>query len=422
MARRSGHQCQSRRPDDEVHIALVIAPAIPDTRSDEEGLAESRRLSGRFERAFYPDGGDLPASSGAGTQRAFRVLVFGLFLVYMGIAVGVYLWRGIFFRPDQWAVFLLVGALVLGRVGPFLRDWIPFVLLVFGYEFLRGVAGDLVLHGTSVRSVERVEVPNIHLEGLMRFDLALFAGHEPLRTLQGWFYDSGTVHWYDYFALIVYSLHFVLPCVFGFALWLTQKERFWHFTLAFCFMTYAAFAFFLFYPAAPPWLAQIWGLTHGLHFPQNQVTAAINIRELQGFDAITIWAEASPHPVAAFPSLHAGFPWLVTLFAVRYFRWWGLLFLPYNLALWFAVMYTANHWVVDILAGVAWATISFVVVDIIWHAITVDNFANIPQPLKIALAGSKRFFVDPVVAIAAPFWNAPGRARAWMRHKLRGSS
>jgi len=401
---------------------LVTGPITPASPLSDRDRAEGERLSELFGHAIFANGGIETKQAASETQRTFRILVFGLFFVYMGIAVGIYLWRGVFFRPDQWALLLLVGALVLGRLGPFLRDWIPFVLLIFGYEVLRGIAGDLVVGGTEVREVERVDMPAVRLEGLMAFDLALFAGHEPLGELQDRFYDAGTVHWYDYFALIVYSMHFVLPCIFAFVLWLTHRERFWLFTLTFCFMTYAAFAFFLFYPAAPPWLAQIWGLIDGLHFPQDQVATAIQGSGTGGIDALTIWAEASPHPVAAMPSLHASFPWLVMLFAIRYVRWWGLIFLPYNLALWFAVMYTANHWVVDILAGMAWATVSFAIVDVAWNAITAHGRAPVRGPNQVALGRDERLIVKLVGTLASAICTAPSRARAWMHGKMRGSA
>jgi hypothetical protein len=201
----------------------------------------------------------------------------------------------------------------------------------------------------------------------------LFFGHSPIILLQDWLYTRGDLHWWDFFALIMYSMHFVLPCAFAFVLWLTNKRRFWSFTIAFCFMTYVAFAFFLLYPAAPPWLAQSWGVMSGLGFPQNGVLAAIQPKGLGTIDTFAIWGNASPHPVAAMPSLHAGFPWLVMLFAVRYYGWKGLWFILYNVALWFAVLYTANHWFVDVLAGMAWATVSFFVVTgaLAWLGATV---------------------------------------------------
>jgi hypothetical protein len=389
-------------------------PSVP------AGLPLARRFSERFSGA---DGLSMGGGRSAREQRTFRLLVFGMFVVYIALAIGIYLWRGVFFTPDRWAIFLLVGAVILGRVGPFLRDWIPFVLLVFGYEFLRGIAGNLVVgdiipRGTRIGQMERSDFPSVHLENLVAFDRSLFFGHEPVSTLQRWLYTPGTVHWYDYFAVIVYTMHFILPCLFAFLLWLGRKDRFWQFTLAFCFMTYAAFAFFLLFPAAPPWLADSWDVLPDIHWPQGQVTASIDIRGIQTLDTYAIWQNASPHPVAAMPSLHAGFPWLVMLFAVRYFRWWGLLFIPYNVALWYSVVYTSNHWVADILAGIAWATISFAIVDLVWHAITVDEFANVPVPIRDAGSVIKRTVFDPLGSALAPAWNAPGNARRWARRKL----
>ncbi|MBA2247533.1 MAG: phosphatase PAP2 family protein [Chloroflexia bacterium] len=343
--------------------------AVPDHSLGGGSQPVATRLAHHFEATFGA-GGTQTGGAATAHQRTFRVLVFGLFFFYMAVAIGFYLWRGVFFKPDQWALLLLIGALLLGRAASFLRDWIPFVLLIFGYEVLRGIAGSLVVGGREVRDVERADMPAVHLEELMRFDRTLFAGNEPLVVLQGWLYDEGSVHWYDYFATIMYSLHFVLPLILAFVFWTTRKDRFWLFTLTFCFMTYAAFAFFLLYPAAPPWLAQIWGSIDGLTLPQDQVAAVVTRSGERTGETLTIWADLSPHPVAAMPSLHASFPWLVMLFAIRFYGWWGLLFLPYNMALWFAVMYTANHWVVDILAGIAWATISFAVVDLGWNAIT----------------------------------------------------
>ena len=311
-------------------------------------------LGRRFAEAFAGSSDEAAAES-----TRYRRLAFGLFGVYMLVAVGIYLWRGIFFTPDRWAIFLLVAAVLLGRAASFLRDWIPFVLLVFGYEFLRGIAGDFVMKGRYIYDLPREALPEVRVENLIHADEVLFFGHSPILILQDWLYNRDVLHWWDFFALIIYSIHFVLPCVFAFMLWLTYKRRFWTFTLAFCFMTYVAFAFFLLYPAAPPWLAQTWGLISGVGYPQNQVLAAIQPEGFGTIDTFAIWGNASPHPVAAMPSLHAGFPWLVMLFAVRYYGWKGLWFILYNLALWFAVLYTANHWFVDVLAGMAWATVSF---------------------------------------------------------------
>lgn len=343
---------------------FVSAVTSPDELNRVPAATE---LGRRFARE-YPSPGERGRAP-AGAQRLFRILAFGMFVTYIAAAVGVYLWRGIAFRPDAWALLLLVGAILLGRTLSFLRDWIPFVLLVFGYEFLRGVAGELVTGGGRVGNRERFEFPDVALEGLIRFDTTLFFGHEPISTLQSWIYTPDAPKWWDYLALVVYSLHFVLPCMFAFLLWLTSRERFWQFTLAFCLMTYTAFAFFLFMPAAPPWLALSWGVTPDIGWPARWVVERINIAS-NPMDAVTIWQNASPHPMAAMPSLHAAFPWLVLLFAVRQFGWKGLIVLPYNAMLWFSVVYLANHWVVDVLAGIGWASLAFMVTEWMWIRLT----------------------------------------------------
>lgn len=374
------------------------------------------RLARDFQRALpsLDDAGE-PSVRDERQQRLYRLVVFGMFVVYIVGAVTFFVWRGQSFRPDNWAVFLLVAALLLGRVGPFLRDWIPFVLLVFGYEFLRGVAGEFVTGGRTVGDRAREELPNVRVESLIEFDLALFGGHEPVSTLQGWIYTPNDPKWWDYLALIVYSMHFALPCLFAFLLWMTRKERFWQFTLTFCLMTYSAFICFLLYPAAPPWLANTWGVVNGIGWPAGSVTANIGYAPIRELNTVSIWQNASPHPVAAMPSLHAGFPWLVLLFATRYFRWKGLLaMVPYNLALWFAVVYLANHWVVDILAGMAWATIAFVLVDWAWRRLVESHGTWLPKPLR----GMARSISEGVEYVFGPIWHAPGRARAWLRRQF----
>ncbi|CAN5820812.1 hypothetical protein BH24CHL3_BH24CHL3_03960 [soil metagenome] len=382
-------------------------------------------LAVRFATTTFDTGGTETVGEGGGVrdrQRLlYRWLVFGMFIVYIVGAILLFVWRGQAFRPDNWALFLLVGAILLGRVGPFLRDWIPFVLLVFGYEFLRGVAGEFVTGGERVGDRPREALPNVRVENLVDFDVALMFGHEPVSTLQRWIYTPGNPQWWDYLSLIVYSMHFALPCIFAFLLWVTKKQRFWQFTLALCLMTYSAFVFFLLYPAAPPWLANSWGVVSGIGWPAGSVTATIDIAPIRSLDTFSIWQNASPHPVAAMPSLHAGFPWLVLLFAVKYFGWKGLVVVPYNIELWFSVVYLANHWVVDILAGMAWATLAFAIVDTVWARLNRVNGRRVPGRLQPAFDAIERSAWRPAGAVLGPAWHAPGKARSRLWRELTGS-
>src|SRR6478752_2015905 len=86
----------------------------------------------------------------AESRRSFTVMVGAILAAYLMFAAVLYLWRGVYFTPDppdSWAVFLLLGAIVLGRWKTFLCDWLPLIALLFGYEMLRGFIGSSVVPG-----------------------------------------------------------------------------------------------------------------------------------------------------------------------------------------------------------------------------------------------------------------------------------
>ena len=314
---------------------------------------------------------------GSGAHRSYTTLVVVIFAAYMAVAIGLYAWRGAYFAPDRWAILLFLGAVVLGQWKAFLRDWVPVVMLIFGYEFMRGIAGQMV---NDQMQAEGREI--VHVQELIDADRALFGGTLPTHWLQDKLYVEGQVHWYDYVALLFYALHFVFPLLFAFVLWLRRKEEFWQFSLTFLLMTYVAFAFFLFYPAAPPWLAEKWGFVRDIEWPASQAYRALVPERYDNFDTVQIWSKASGNAVAAMPSLHAGFPWLVLLYAVKFFGRRGLVFFAYSPVLWFSVVYLGHHWVIDLIAGIIWATVCYVAVQLAWPRLARGFSVPVPAPLR----------------------------------------
>lgn len=321
----------------------------------------------------------VPKSRQISARRPFAAIAIIIFVGYMALAIGLYFWRGIYFRPDTWAILLFVGALFLGQWKKFLRDWVPVVMLLFGYEFMRGIAGQMM---------EADHYQGVHVTELLTAEKMLFGGTLPPLWLQDKLFVPGVVHWYDVMAVLIYALHFVFPFVFAFMLWVGSKERFWQFSLTFLLMNYTAFAFYLLYPTASPWVADEWGYIHGIVMPFDQAIHVLVPQASSTFNTIEIWGKLSGNPVAALPSLHAAYPWLVLLFAVKFFGRPGLLFLAYNVALWFTVVYLGHHWVVDILAGMAWATACFILVQLLWPRI-VSGF-RIPFLRRLNPAGGGR--------------------------------
>jgi hypothetical protein len=305
----------------------------------------------------------------APANRSYGALALLLFVVYMAIAVILYVWRGAYFTPDRWAILLFISAVLLGQWKAFLRDWIPVVLLIFGYEFMHGYAYTLV----------EEQHRTIHVTPMITADRWLFFGHLPTLWLQGKLYEKGVVHWYDVLAMVMYIMHFVFPLAFAFIVWIGSKRRFWEFSITFLLMSYTGFVIYLFYPAAPPWMASNWGYIHGVQLPFDQVFHALVPHAYDNLNMVQIWNNAGGNPVAAMPSLHAAYPWMVLLFAVKFFGKKGLFLVPYNMALWFAVIYLGDHYVIDILAGMALSTVVFVLMQLVWPYLERSRLFEFPE-------------------------------------------
>lgn len=66
-----------------------------------------------------------------------------------------------------------------------------------------------------------------------------------------------------------------------------------------------------------------------------------------------------PNDVAAWPSLHVAYPFLMFLFLRRAFGRIGWLAFGYTLLVAFSVVYTADHWVHDCIVGAAYAYVAY---------------------------------------------------------------
>jgi membrane-associated phospholipid phosphatase len=66
-------------------------------------------------------------------------------------------------------------------------------------------------------------------------------------------------------------------------------------------------------------------------------------------------------PVAAVPSLHSAYPMLLALFFWKTARRWRWLLAWYPLAMGFTLVYTGEHFVIDVLLGWLYALVVFVV-------------------------------------------------------------
>jgi len=273
-------------------------------------------------------------------------VIAGITFLYIAIVSAFMIIHRIWFSPDQFFVFALIGCVFLGRANMFIVDWGPFLTLFFGYEFLRGLVP--FVSG------------NVHILPMIHFDEKLFGGVLPTTALQALFYTPTHLHWWDYFLVTLYICHFVTPMVVGFLFWLKDRTFFHNYALGILFLSYAGFITFALYPAMPPWMAAEQGFIPPIkevtgHVMSNFLPSSVNVP--------SIYAFMRPNPVAAMPSLHAALPLLIYLFVVKKFGKWGVLFLPYVIGVWIAVLYLGEHYFADVLVGAVYAVVSFAIIE-----------------------------------------------------------
>ena len=256
--------------------------------------------------------------------------------LFLGWTIYSHSWPG----PDQVAIFLLLFAFLAARGLSFLRDWSPFILLLLGYMALTGIGNGLAQHA--------------HIQFPIDIDRRLFFGALPTTFLQARLWDPNRVHWYDYGASILYAMHFVLPLVAAFALWMWRRREYWRFAVSYLLLVYSGFVTYILYPMAPPW----WAAEQGRIPEVNDILGNVQYGALAN-PIVLATRYFHPNPVAAMPSIHAAAPVLVWLVLWRTWPKWGWATVVYRLGVAFSVVYLGQHYVIDVLAGWGYALAAF---------------------------------------------------------------
>lgn len=235
----------------------------------------------------------------------------------------------------------------------FLRDWLPIALLLVVYNISRGFADDLFApHVTEMIDAD---------EGMFGW---LTGGQIPTTWLQQHLYRPGVVQWWEVVVTLVYVSHFLTVPTVAAILWMRDRFQWARFIRRWFTLCVLGLITYFLYPAAPPWWANEYG-----YLPEHVDRISTN-----GWDAIGLHSAGNTlnalqveqsNPVAAMPSLHTAW----AMMAVAFFlprvrrRWWPLL-LAYPLAMTFTLVYTGEHYVIDVLVGWAYVAVVFLVVGV----------------------------------------------------------
>jgi hypothetical protein len=275
--------------------------------------------------------------------------IFGAVVGYVALTGTYLVWHHNLVSPDQFFFLVLIVSVLLRRAKAFLWDWLPLVVLLFGYEYVRGLVPLINDH--------------VYLQPMIDFDRFVF-GSVPTIALQNRYFTPDSPHWYDYAAVSLYLAHFIVPLGVAFLFWLQDRKMFREYAAGILILSYTAYLTYLVFPSAPPWLAAQAGLLPNVNRILNETFMSFR-------DPIylpTVYQKLGVNMVAAVPSLHAAYPLLTALFVGEKVPKLLPLMAIYVLAVWIAIVYLGEHYVFDIVTAVVYTVAAYCLV-IYWPVI-----------------------------------------------------
>lgn len=237
-------------------------------------------------------------------------------------------------------------ALVVAMWAPELRRpqlrlrvwWFTYVAGIFVYTLLRSYADDT---GMPIQAGYVIEV-----------DRLLFLGVQPVDWLQDHLFTYSDLSWLDYVVVQLHWSFFIVPHAAGVAIFVWKRPHFPRYALGVVATMYVGLLLFFLVPTKPPWLAAQSGELPYVWRIMDVVGGRVDGETYEAFYA----SLGEPNSVAAMPSIHIAVTFILFLWARDYLPRMALPALAYTFAMGFALVYMAEHYVLDLVAGalVAW--------------------------------------------------------------------
>ncbi len=269
------------------------------------------------------------------------------------------------------AIAIGLAAASIGRrnILSVVRDWLPFGILLAIYDSTRGIAAFLGMPTQWAWPVDADRwmfgvVPTVWLQEHLKMS-------EP--------------QWWEVITSAVYMSYFIVPYALAGYLWLRDRVQWKKFVLRFIAIFFLGLIGYIMVPAAPPWAAAkctTAEVVDGPAFPPcitepvqdapgggllgpveptNPGAAPYTERiSSRGWDVLHFGpvrtvleqGQEKSNQVAAIPSLHAGVTALLAMFMWSRTKTLGrTLFTGYALIMAFTLVYSAEHYVIDVLLG-----------------------------------------------------------------------
>jgi len=296
------------------------------------------------------------APPAAPTRRLLgRAVAIGAPLLYVASLAAVIVSWGLPLAHDQLFFWVLLGLAAFSvpgwrSWGVMLLAWLPWLGLLVVYDELRAAVS--------------VAPADAYVGAQIALDKVLGAGAVPTVWLQQHLWRAGHLHWYDYGVWAVYMTHFFAVWLVAAMLWRADRARFARYALVTVVLTLSAFLVYWVYPAQPPWLAADAGRIGAVERIVPLVWDHLGLTSVRSvYDNGDL-----VNTVAAMPSLHAAYPMMLLLFFWGSGRRVRIGLALYTLAMGYALVYSGEHFVTDILAGWAMAGLASAAVAVALRA------------------------------------------------------
>lgn len=205
----------------------------------------------------------------------------------------------------------------------------------------------------------------IHIEEPYQIDRSLFGVvHQGVLMPFNEFLLSYANGFLDLFFGVTYHLLEPVAYLTLILLWRFQSaSAAWRYATAFLLMNLFAFATYAFYPAAAPWYVQKYGFAAPLGTIFGDPAGLARFDTILGVHLSANIYNASPFVFGAIPSMHAGITMMGFLFFLRMKRTWSVGMGLYVFFMWVGALYLQHHYVVDVLLGILYAIVAYLIVE-----------------------------------------------------------
>ncbi len=266
-------------------------------------------------------------------------------LLAMTLVVVTSVWK-----DHPWVGWGLVAVSVAAWVPEFrLRRvrlwWFGYVAGIFVYTLLRSYADETLIP--------------IRRDYVIEADRFLFIGRDPVEWMQGKLFSTSRVTALDFAAVLVHWSFFIAPHAAAVLIFLKRRELFARYAFVVVGTMYLGLVLFFLVPTAPPWLAAQEGSLSGVYRVMDFVGGRVDGDTYNSFYA----SLAEPNSVAAMPSIHMGVTFAMFLWSRAHHRRSAWPLLAYSAVMGVALVYLAEHYVLDLTVGILCAGAVYLVAN-----------------------------------------------------------